>query len=90
MAGTKAGGLKAAASNKAKYGDDYYAIIGRQGGMNGHTGGFAYNPMLAKIAGAKGGAISKRGKAKNKDEKKEIERQKLNTAKFIFELLWGK
>jgi general stress protein YciG len=64
MAGTKAGGQKAAATNKNKYGKDFYAEIGRKGGRNGHTGGFAANPELAKIAGAKGGRISKRGKAK--------------------------
>ena len=64
MAGTKAGGMKAAATNKTKYGKDFYAEIGRKGGRNGHTGGFAANPELAKIAGAKGGRISKRGKAK--------------------------
>lgn len=63
MAGTKAGGKKAAATNKSKYGKDFYAAIGKKGGMNGHTGGFAANPALAKIAGAKGGRISKRGKA---------------------------
>ena len=33
---------------------------GAKGGRNGHTGGFASNPELAKIAGAKGGRISKR------------------------------
>lgn len=32
MAGTKAGGLKAAATNKAKYGEGFYARIGRMGG----------------------------------------------------------
>ena len=64
MAGTKAGGQKAAATNKTKYGKDFYAEIGRKGGRNGHTGGFAANPELAKIAGAKGGRISKRGKSK--------------------------
>lgn len=64
MAGSKAGGLKAAKTNKERYGDDWYARIGRKGGQNGHTGGFASNPELAKIAGAKGGRISKRGKAK--------------------------
>lgn len=65
MAGTKAGGKKAAATNKAKYGDKFYANIGRKGGQNGHTGGFAANPELAKVAGAKGGKISKRGPARN-------------------------
>lgn len=64
MAGTKAGGKKAAATNKAKYGRDFYAEIGRKGGRNGNTGGFAANPALAKIAGRKGGQISRRGKAK--------------------------
>ena len=64
MAGSKAGGLKAAKTNKERYGDDWYARIGRKGGQNGHTGGFASNPELAKIAGAKGGRISKRGIAR--------------------------
>lgn len=64
MAGTKAGGAKAAQTNKKKYGPDFYAKIGQKGGRNGHTGGFAANPELAKIAGAKGGRISRRGKAK--------------------------
>lgn len=66
MAGTKAGGRKAAVTNKLKYGDNFYANIGRRGGRNGHTGGFAANPELAKIAGAIGGRKSKRGKAKAK------------------------
>lgn len=66
MAGTKAGGAKAAATNIARHGSDFYAKIGRKGGRNGHTGGFAANPELAKIAGAKGGKISKRGPAKKK------------------------
>ncbi len=64
MAGTKAGGMKAAATNKAKYGKEFYAQIGKKGGQNGHTGGFAANPELARIAGAKGGRISRRGPAK--------------------------
>lgn len=64
MAGTKAGGQKAAETNRRKHGDDFYRNIGRMGGKNGHTGGFAANPELARIAGAKGGRISKRGKAK--------------------------
>ncbi len=64
MAGTKAGGLKAAAANKAKYGLGFYARIGAKGGRNGHTGGFASNPALARIAGAKGGRKSRRGPAK--------------------------
>ena len=64
MSGTKAGGLKAAATNREKYGKEFYSQIGRKGGQNGHTGGFAANPALARIAGAKGGRISRRGPAK--------------------------
>ncbi len=64
MAGTRQGGLKASATNRAKYGDDFYRNIGRRGGRNGHTGGFASNPELARTAGAKGGRLSRRGKAK--------------------------
>ena len=64
MAGTRAGGLKAAKTNREKNGEDFYARIGRIGGRNGHTGGFASNPELARTAGAKGGKISRRGKAK--------------------------
>lgn len=64
MSGTKAGGLKAAQTNRAKYGKEFYSNIGRKGGQMGHTGGFAANPALARIAGAKGGRISRRGPAK--------------------------
>jgi len=74
MAGTKAGGLKTAATNKAKYGDEYYAIIGRQGGINGHTGGFASNRELASRAVAIGGKISKRGPAKPKSADSALKR----------------
>lgn len=61
MAGTKAGGVKAAQKNLARD-PDFYAKIGRKGGRNGRTGGFAANPQLARIAGAKGGRISRRRK----------------------------
>lgn len=64
MSGTKAGGLKAAATNREKYGKEFYSQIGRKGGQNGHTGGFAANPALARIAGAKGGRVSRRGPSK--------------------------
>ena len=65
MAGTKVGGMKAAATNKQKHGSDFYAKIGAKGGRNGHTGGFAANPQLARVAGAKGGRISRRSKKAN-------------------------
>ena len=62
MAGTKNGGKAAAATNKAKYGANFYARIGSIGGKKGHTGGFAANRDLARIAGAKGGRISRHTK----------------------------
>lgn len=64
MAGTVAGGRRAAKTNALKYGADFYARIGRKGGRNGHTGGFAADPERARIAGAKGGSKSRRGPAK--------------------------
>lgn len=81
MAGTKAGGQKAASTNKTKYGKDFYAEIGRKGGRNGHTGGFAANPELAREAGRKGGRISKRGKAKKKTANSEPMARGTETAK---------
>lgn len=63
MAGTKEGGRKASITNRLKHGEDFYERIGRKGGQNGHTGGFASNPELAKIAVRKGGRLSRRGKA---------------------------
>jgi len=62
MAGTKTGGQKAAAKNLARD-PFFYAKIGAKGGKNGNTGGFAANPELARIAGAKGGKISRRTKS---------------------------
>lgn len=35
MSGTKAGGQKASATNKRRYGSEFYADIGRKGGRNG-------------------------------------------------------
>lgn len=67
MAGTKAGGQKAAAKNLAKN-PNFYAEIGKKGGQNGTTGGFAANPALAREAGRLGGTISRRKKAIVKTE----------------------
>ena len=61
MAGTKAGGIKARETNYKEHGADFYKKIGKLGGQNGHTGGFASNPELARKAGAEGGRKSKRG-----------------------------
>jgi len=65
MAGTIAGGKAAAKTNYERHGKDFYRNIGAKGGRNGNTGGFAANRELARIAGKKGGTISRRGKAKS-------------------------
>ena len=64
MAGTIAGGQAAAQKNRKKYGKDFYARIGAKGGKKGRTGGFAANRELARIAGARGGRVSRRGSTK--------------------------
>lgn len=73
MVGTKAGGMKAAKTNLLRHGQDFYRNIGKKGGQNGHIGGFNSEKVgkdgltgfeRAKIVGAKGGAISRRGPAK--------------------------
>lgn len=65
MAGTRQGGQKAAATNKSKYGRDFYARIGAMGGRLGHTGGF-YDRQLARRAGAIGGRNSSRSRKSRK------------------------
>ena len=67
MAGTRAGGLKAAKTNYKRHGRDFYKELGHKGGLAEHNTprGFAANPTLAKIAGTKGGRISRRGPAKH-------------------------
>jgi general stress protein YciG len=70
MAGTQIGGQRAAAKNLAKD-PNFYAKIGARGGKNGRTGGFASQVVgddgltgaeRARIAGARGGRISRRKK----------------------------
>jgi general stress protein YciG len=63
MAGSVAGGVKCAATNKKKYGENYYKKIGAIGGQIGTTGGFWANRELAKKAGSKGGRLSRREKS---------------------------
>lgn len=69
ISGTTEGGRRAAATNKEKYGKDFYRRIAQKGGRNGHTGGFGSDKVgadgltgkeRAKIAGAKGGRKSTR------------------------------
>lgn len=66
MAGNKIGGMKAAATNKLRHGEGFYAEIGAKGGRNGHTGGFAsMEREKVREYGRKGGKISRRGPSKN-------------------------
>lgn len=69
MAGTTEGGRKAAATNKARQGEDFYKRIGAEGGRLGRTGGFFQDRDLARRAGRKGGQISRRGPDKTKRRK---------------------
>ena len=72
MAGTKAGGKAAAETNIKKYGEELYRKIGAAGGKKGKTGGFFANRELARIAGAKGGRISRRTKKSERQERQEV------------------
>lgn len=72
MVGTKAGGKKASLKNKEIHGENFYRVIGSIGGRKSHTGGFACNPELAKIAGKKGGHKSSRKGIKNGEGKKKV------------------
>jgi hypothetical protein len=67
--GTKAGGIACRDTNYKKYGRDFYKRIGKEGGKNGHTGGFASTEMgedgltgrdRASIVGRVGGSKSSR------------------------------
>jgi general stress protein YciG len=72
MAGTKIGGQKAAAKNLENDPDFYKKNAYRAQlawDMNGRKPrGFAYDPELARIAGAKGGRRSKRKKQDVQEE----------------------
>lgn len=55
MSGTRAGGLKCAATNKLKHGDDFYKQIGSQGGKAKNPNkGFGSSHERAVVAGRKG------------------------------------
>lgn len=77
MSGTILGGKKAAKTNIKRHGKDFYREIGRRGGINGHTGGFAANPALARLAGSKGGKKSKRGANSVRVQKIEPNKEKI-------------
>jgi general stress protein YciG len=76
MSGTISGGKKAAQSNMERHGKNFYKEIGSKGGKRSSTGGFASQKVgkdgltgleRARLAGAKGGRISRR-KPRNAQE----------------------
>lgn len=75
MAGNRIGGLKAATTNKQRYGDDFYARIGGIGGKRSDNGGFGSGKVgadgltgkqRASTAGRIGGLRSSHRGIKNK------------------------
>lgn len=60
MAGTKEGAQKAKAKVTARYGADFYRLIGSKGGRLSRHGGFAANRELAAEMGRRGGTKSRR------------------------------
>lgn len=64
MAGNREGSLKAAETNRRKYGLDFYKEIGKQGGSAPYIGlkGFAAHRDLASRVGRIGGTRSRRPK----------------------------
>lgn len=67
MSGNKDGGKKAAATNRALYGPDFYARIGSKGGKKSRGGGFTGDPERARILGAIGGKKSRKRKRHEPD-----------------------
>lgn len=66
MSATREGGLKAAETNKQKYGEDFYRKMGQKGGKVSRGGGFGSTkpgddgltgPERARLAGHKGGLV---------------------------------
>lgn len=72
MPGSKVGGLRAADTNKKRHGKNFYAEIGRKGGLKSRKGGFASDKVgidgltgreRAKLVGKRGGTVSRRGRS---------------------------
>lgn len=74
MSGTMTGGLRAAQTNVAKYGENFYSDLGKKGaeaykerqklGVAKPRGFAAMDREKVRAAGVKGGTISKRPKNK--------------------------
>lgn len=66
MAGSKAGGKRAAQTIKERYGEDFYQRIAKLSNASWEKNGrmprgFAANPELASVAGRRGGLKSRKG-----------------------------
>jgi len=66
MSATREGGLKAAETNKERYGENYYKNLGRKGGQAQVPKGVAITGK-AKELGKIGGSLSKRGFKMHRD-----------------------
>lgn len=80
IAGNKIGGAKTAKTNILRHGKDFYSRIGRKGGSNSNTGGFASEVIgkdgltgreRASKAGRLGGLKSRRPKQKKEENEEE-------------------
>lgn len=65
MAGTVNGGRKAAATNKQRYGPNFYPQIGRKGGKISRGSAFGNDRNYAVAMGRLGGKASRRRKQQN-------------------------
>lgn len=87
MVQTSAGAKKAVATVRERWGESFYKMVGARGGRNSHNGGYASEKVgadgltgreRARVAGAKGGRISRRTGIKNHEGKKWKKIQELN------------
>lgn len=89
MSGTKEGGKRASATNRAKFGSDYYREIGSLGGKkkNPNKGFGSMDKEKVKAAGKLGGSISKPRKRKPAGFSMEYEdiHSKPETKKLVYD-----
>lgn len=76
MSATREGGLKAAATNKERYGEDFYRNLGRKGGQAQVPKGVAINGRARELGGI-GGRLSRRGFKMHRTEDGEVYYEKV-------------
>lgn len=75
MGGTRLGGVAAAATNKEKYGEDFFQKLGALGGARSRGGGFGQGQIgreRARLVGSLGGRIGRRNGVLSADERAKI------------------